>query len=80
MSGIVFGVIRRIRTSSNFWFSLIMKWNCGRVAKLKKKVYVSTYGMPEWDENLISPDFVDPEYNLENLFSYWKKKVFKEKA
>ena len=54
-------------------------WKSGKTEK--KKVYVSTYGMPEWDENLISPDYaVDPEYNLENLFSYWKKKVFKEKA
>ena len=54
-------------------------WKSGKTEK--KKVYASTYGMPEWDENLISPDYaVDPEYNLENLFSYWKKKVFKEKA
>ena len=54
-------------------------WKSGKTEK--KKVYVSTYGMPEWDENLIGPYFaVDPEYNLGNLFSYWKKKVFKEKA
>ena len=54
-------------------------WKNGKTEK--KKTYVSIYGMPEWDENLISPEFsVDPEYNLENLFSYWKKKVFKEKA
>ena len=43
-----------------------------------KRCYVSTYGMPEWDENLINTEFqVNEEYNLDNLFKYWKKKVFK---
>ena len=47
----------------------------------KKRVYSSIYGMPEWDENLISPEYsIKPEYNLDQLFEYWKKKVFKEKA
>ena len=37
--------------------------------------------MPEWDENLISPEYsINPEYGLDHLFAYWKKKVFQEKG
>lgn len=54
-------------------------WKNGKTEK--KKVYASIYGMPEWDENLISAEFsVDPQYDLASVFDYWKKKVFKEKA
>lgn len=46
-----------------------------------KRTYISIYGMPEWDENLIASEYqVNPEYSLESVFAYWKKKVFKEKA
>ena len=54
-------------------------WKNGKTEK--KRVYSSIYGMPEWDENLISPEYsINPEYGLDHLFAYWKKKVFQEKA
>ena len=44
-----------------------------------KRVYVSTYGMDSWDDNLINVERVEKEENnLENLFKYWKNKVFKK--
>ena len=46
----------------------------------QKRCYVSTYGLDNWDDNLINPErVVKEENNLENLFKYWKKKVFKKK-
>ena len=55
------------------------KWKSSKAES--KRTYVSIYGMPEWDENLVSPDYqVNPEFSLESIFAYWKKKVFKEKA
>ena len=46
----------------------------------QKRCYVSTYGLEHWDDNLINPErVVKEENNLENLFKYWKKKVFKKK-
>ena len=45
----------------------------------QKRCYVSTYGLEDWDENLINPERVVLESNnLENLFEYWKTKVFKK--
>ena len=46
----------------------------------KKRVYVSTYGLNNWDDNLINPvPEVNQTNNLECLFDYWKSKVFKKK-
>ena len=46
----------------------------------KKRVYVSTYGMENWDDNLYnSVPVVDQKNNLDCLFEYWKTKVFKKK-
>ena len=46
----------------------------------KKRVYVGTYGMENWDDNLYNPEFVvNPDNNLSSLFDYWKSKVFKKK-
>ena len=43
----------------------------------QKRCYVSTYGMENWDDNLINYEReIKPENNLENLFNYWKTKVF----
>ena len=44
----------------------------------QKRVYVSTYGMENWDDNLINPERIELEQNsLVSLFEYWKKKIFK---
>ena len=46
----------------------------------KKRCYVSSYGMEDWADNLINREFIiNEEYNLSNLFNYWKSKVFKKK-
>ena len=46
----------------------------------KKRVYVGTYGMENWDDNLYnSVPVVDHKNNLDCLFDYWKSKVFKKK-
>lgn len=46
----------------------------------KKRCYVTSYGTEDWADNLINPErFIDEKYNLENLFEYWKTKVFKKK-
>jgi len=43
----------------------------------KKRVYISTYGLDNWDDNLVEREYVvKEENNLEHLFDYWKKKVF----
>ena len=45
-----------------------------------KRCYVSTYGLENWDDNLINIERVEmEENNLENLFEYWKTKVFKKR-
>ena len=45
-----------------------------------KRCYVSTYGMESWDDNLINYEREEkPENNLENLFEYWKKKIWIKK-
>ena len=42
-----------------------------------KRCYVSTYGMESWDDNLINYEREEkPENNLENLYEYWKKKIW----
>jgi len=47
----------------------------------KKRCYVSTYGHEEWDEILVNPKPpVNSEFDLEQIFFYWKKKVFKDKS
>ena len=44
----------------------------------QKRVYVSTYGMENWDDNLINPERIELEQNsLVSLFEYWKKKISK---
>ena len=44
----------------------------------EKRVYVSTYGMDNWDDNLINPERIELEQNsLVSLFEYWKKKISK---
>jgi len=46
----------------------------------KKRVYVSTYGLDQWDDNLVSSNReVNENHNLSCLFDYWKSKVFKRK-
>ena len=46
----------------------------------KKRVYVSTYGLDQWDDNLVSSNReVNENHNLSCLFDYWKSKVFKKK-
>ena len=46
----------------------------------KKRCYDSSYGMEDWAENLINQEFIiNEEYNLSNLFNYWKSKIFKKK-
>ena len=46
----------------------------------KKRCYVTSYGTEDWADNLINQErFIDEKYNLENLFEYWKTKVFKKK-
>ena len=43
----------------------------------KKRVYISTYGLDNWDDNLVGREYVVKDENdLAHLFSYWKKKVF----
>ena len=43
----------------------------------KKRVYISTYGLDNWDDNLVEREYVvKEENNLEHLFDYWKRKVF----
>ena len=45
-----------------------------------KRCYVSTYGMENWDDNLINYEREEKaENNLENLFEYWKKKIWVRK-
>ena len=44
----------------------------------KKRCYVSTYGLEHWDDNLINPEReVKEDNNLENVFKYWRTKVWK---
>ena len=44
----------------------------------QKRCYVSTYGMENWDDNLINPERIELEQNsLVSLFEYWKKKISK---
>ena len=44
----------------------------------KKRCYVGTYGLDNWDDNLINFEReIKEENSLENLFYYWKKKVKK---
>ncbi len=46
----------------------------------KKRCYVSSYGTEDWMDNLINQErFIDEKYNLENIFEYWKTKIFKKK-
>ena len=46
----------------------------------RKRVYVGTYGLDHWDDNLInSGRVVNEDNNLEALFSYWKRKVYQQK-
>ncbi len=46
----------------------------------KKRVYVSTYGCEQWDDNLYNEvRYVDENNNLSSLFDYWKSKVFVKK-
>ena len=53
--------------------------NLGEMTE-QKRCYVSTYGMENWDDNLINRDYeIKEENNLEQLVQYWKKKVFKKK-
>ena len=53
-------------------------WENGKTEQ--KKTYVSTYGFEDWMENQISPEIISmPQHNLENLFAYWKRKVFIKK-
>ena len=45
-----------------------------------KRCYVSTYGLENWDDNLINFEREEKaENNLENLFEYWKKKIWVKK-
>ena len=44
----------------------------------RKRCYVSTYGLENWDDNLINPERIELEQNsLVSLFEYWKKKISK---
>jgi len=44
----------------------------------QKRCYVSTYGLENWDDNLINPERIELEQNsLVSLFEYWKKKISK---
>ena len=44
----------------------------------QKRCYVSTYGMENWDDNLINPERIELEQNiLVSLFEYWKNKIYK---
>ena len=53
--------------------------NLGEMTE-QKRCYVSTYGMENWDDNLINREYeIKEENNLSQLFKYWKKKVFKKK-
>ena len=46
----------------------------------QKRCYVSTFGLDNWDDNLINIEReVKEENNLENVFNYWRTKVFKKK-
>ena len=41
---------------------------------------MSSYGTEDWMDNLINQErFIDEKYNLENIFEYWKTKIFKKK-
>ena len=53
--------------------------NLGEMTE-QKRCYVSTFGMENWDDNLINREYeIKEENNLVQLFQYWKKKVFKKK-
>jgi len=57
----------------------IYEWDNGKTEQ--KRTFVSIYGMPAWDENLVAPTFeIDPSYNMDSLFNYWKKKVFQKRS
>ena len=56
----------------------MVSWKNGKTEK--KRTYISTYGFEDWRDIIIEPDVVSkPEYDLENLVAYWKKKTFKKK-
>lgn len=48
----------------------------------RKRTYVSTYGNPNWKAILGSKKMSDapinPDFDCDTLFSYWKQKVFVE--
>jgi len=46
----------------------------------QKGTYISTYGFEHWQDNIINQENEsNDEYSLDNLFAYWKTKVFKKK-
>ena len=56
----------------------MLLWKSGKTEK--KRTYISTYGFESWEDNIINPEYeTNEEYDVANLFAYWKKKVFKKR-
>jgi len=56
----------------------MLGWKSGRTEK--KRTYVSLYGFESWEDNIINPEYeTNDEYDLSDLFTYWKTKIFKKK-
>ena len=54
------------------------EWKNGKTEM--KRTYISIYGFESWEDNIINQDNEsNDEYDLANLFTYWKTKVFKKK-
>ena len=68
---------KNIRQIRKLFKDEMFAWKNGLTER--KKVYFSSYGFDDWKDIIVESEPVSkPEYDLENLFNYWKKKVLKK--
>lgn len=69
---------KNIKTLLKMFDDEMEQWKISKTER--KRTYVSTYGNPSWNEILEaktkSDALINPWFNCDTLFSYWKRKVF----
>jgi hypothetical protein len=69
---------KTIRTLLKMFDEEMSEWKMSKTER--KRTYVSTYGNPNWKAILEAKNNLDtpanPDFNCDQLFSYWKEKVF----